>query len=123
MVYNIENPTGQSINFNAGIASAAFSKVDIAYERTLQAKTVGISPNPNNGAFNVSFASPSVTQLQLTVIDNTGRLIISTPVNTTVGQNKASINLSQGLKKGVYYVSLRGSGVNYNTQKVIIEGK
>ena len=123
VVYNIENPTGQTISFNAGIASAAFSKVDIAYERTLQAKTVGISPNPNNGAFNVSFASPSVTQLQLTVIDNTGRLIISTPVNTIVGQNKASINLSQGLKKGVYYVSLRGSGVNYNTQKVIIEGK
>ncbi len=122
VVYNIENPTGQTISFNAGIANAAFSKVDIAYERTLQAKTVGISPNPNNGSFKVSFASPVATQLQLTIVDNTGRLISSTPVTTTVGQNKASISLNQGLKKGVYYVSLRGSGITYSTQKVIIEG-
>jgi hypothetical protein len=55
-------------------------------------------------------------------VDNTGRLISSTPVTTTVGQNKASINLNQGLKKGIYYVSLRGAGITYNTQKVIIEG-
>jgi hypothetical protein len=123
VVYNIENPTGQTISFNAGIASAAFSKVDIAYQNTLQAKTVGISPNPSNGSFKVSFASPVATQLQLTIVDNTGRLISSTPVTTTVGQNKASISLNQGLKKGIYYVSLQGAGVKYDTQKIIIEGK
>ena len=123
VVYNIENPTGQSINFTAGITNAAFSKVDVAYEKTLQAKTVGISPNPNNGAFKVSFASPSATQLQLSIFDNTGRLVSSSSVSAIVGQNNTSINLTQGLKKGVYYVSLQGSGVNYNTQKIVINGK
>ncbi len=123
VVYNIENPTGQTISFNAGISNAAFSKLDITYEKSLQAKAVGISPNPSNGSFKVNFASPASTQLQLTVIDNLGRMVSSTMVNATTGNNTVSVSLNETLKKGVYYVSLQGAGVRYDTQKVMIQGK
>ena len=121
VIYNVENPTGQTITFNAGISNAAFSTEDIAYTRSLQAKTVGISPNPNNGSFKVSFASPTAAQLNLTVVDNIGRIISSTLVNATVGKNEVSVNINQTLKKGVYYVSLRGAGIKYDTQKIIMQ--
>ncbi len=123
VVYNIENPTGQTISFNAGISNAAFSKVDIAYERSLQAKAVGISPNPSNGNFKVSFASPAAAQLQLTIIDNLGRVVSTKQVNATQGNNTVSVSLNETMKKGLYFVSLQGAGTRYDTQKVMFQGK
>ena len=123
VVYNIENPTGQAISFNAGISNAAFSKVDIAYERSLQAKAVGISPNPSNGNFRVSFASPAAAMLKLMIIDNLGRVVSTKQVSATQGNNTVSVSLNETLKKGLYFVSLQGAGMRYDTQKVMFQGK
>lgn len=122
VVYNVINPTGQSISITTGITNAAFSTEDIAYERSLQVKAIGVSPNPNNGNFKVSFASPSAAQLTLKVVDVAGRLISSTPVSAIIGKNEVSINLSRVVNSNnVYFITLVGEGVKYNTQEVIMK--
>jgi hypothetical protein len=121
VVYNIENPSGQTVSFTAGISNASFTKEDLVYEKSLEVKAVSIIPNPNNGNFRVSFASPAAAQMHLVVVDNMGRMINSQQINTIAGKNEVSINLPQSLISSVYYLFLQGVGVRYNTQKVIIK--
>jgi len=120
VVYNVINPTGNSVSITTGITNSAFSTENIAYEQSLNVKTVSVTPNPNNGIFKVSFASPSATQLHLNVIDVTGRIVSTTLVNATTGKNEVSVNVSQVAKNGVYFVTLQGEGVKYNSQQVLL---
>ncbi len=121
VVYNVINTTGQSLNIKAGISNAAFSTTDIAYQQALQVKTVGVSPNPNNGSFKVSFASASNLQLRLAIVDITGRIVSSTMVNAVTGKNEVAVNLGQTTKGNIYFVSLQGAGTKYTTQKMLIK--
>lgn len=121
VVYNIENPSGQTVSFNAGISNAAFGTEDIIYEQTLNVKTVGVYPNPSNGNFRVSFASTTDAQLQLVVVDNSGRMVKTVPVSAAKGKNEVSIYLANSLMNSVYFVSLQGAGMRYNTEKIIIK--
>ena len=121
VVYNLVNTTGQSLNIKAGISNAAFSTKDIAYERTLQVKTVSVSPNPNNGNFKVSFSSPLNTSLRLAVVDMTGRIISSKMIDAVVGKNEVSVGVGMATKGGIYFISLQGAGTKYDSQKMIIK--
>ena len=121
VVYNLVNTTGVSMSIKAGISNAAFSTNDIAYERTLQVKAIGVSPNPNNGTFKVSFASPSNESLRLIVVDMTGRIISSKMVDAVVGKNEVSVSVGVATKGGIYFVSLQGAGIKYDSHKMIIK--
>jgi hypothetical protein len=121
VVYNVINPTGQSVSITTGISNAAFSTEDIAYEESLEVKVVSVTPNPNNGHFTVSFESPSAAQLTLKVIDLSGRTISTIPVNAITGKNEVAVNLNEGSTTGVYFVSLVGQTVKYNTREILIK--
>jgi hypothetical protein len=121
VVYNVINPTGQSVSITTGISNAAFSTADIAYEESLEVKVVSVTPNPNNGHFTVSFESPSAAQLTLKVIDLSGRTISTIPVNAITGKNEVAVNLNEGSTTGVYFVSLVGQTVKYNTREILIK--
>ena len=121
VVYNVINTTGQSLNIKAGISNAAFSTTDIAYQQALQVKTVGVSPNPNNGNFKVSFASATNASLRLAIVDITGRVVSNTLVNAVTGKNEVTVNLGQTAKGNIYFVSLQGAGTQYTTQKMLIK--
>ena len=122
VVYNMINTTGQSLNIKAGISNAAFSMVDIAYQQALEVKSVSVSPNPNNGNFKISFASPFTTQLHLAIVDITGRTISNTMVNAVTGKNEVAVNLGQSATKGnIYFVTLQGAGSKYITQRMLIK--
>jgi len=121
VVYNLINFTGVSMSMKVGISNAAFSTSNINYERSLEVKTVGVSPNPNNGNFRVSFTSPSNETLRLAIVDMTGRIISSSIVNAITGKNEVSVNVGTQNKGGIYFVSLQGAGVRYNSQRMMIK--
>ena len=121
VVYNLINFTGVSISMKLGISNAAFSKSDINYERSLEVKTLSVSPNPNNGIFKVRFNSPTNETLRLAIVDMTGRIISNTIVNALTGKNEVPVNVGFATKGNIYFVSLQGAGVKYDSQKMIIK--
>jgi hypothetical protein len=123
IVFSVEVPSGQATNFTASLSSVSFSKEDILYERTLELKTVSVSPNPNNGAFKVSFSSPKDAQLKLSVIDVSGKVVKTSMINATRGKNEVPVSLNQGVKNNLFIVTLEGSDIKYSTQKVLIQNK
>ena len=121
VIYNVENTSGQTLSFSAGISNAAFSTEDIALERALEVKTVSVSPNPSNGNFRVSFVTPSNTQLRLAITDITGRIVSSQMVNAVTGTNEVSVNLGQSMNGSLYFISLQGADSKYITQRMMIK--
>ncbi len=119
--YAIEVPSGQSTSINVGINNAAFTTEDVLYTRSLQVTTLNVSPNPNNGVFKVSFASPSARELRLSIVDLSGKVISSQLVNSSVGKNIVNVNLGRAINNSLYFVTLQGSGVKYDTQRAIIK--
>ena len=123
IVFSVEVPSGQATSFTASLTNVSFSKEDIIYERTLELKSVNVSPNPNTGTFKVSFESPKDVQLKLSIIDVAGKVIKTSIVNATRGKNEVSVSLNQGVKNNMFIVKLEGSDFKYSTQKVLIQNK
>ncbi len=71
---------------------------------------LAIYPNPNNGFFNVSFSAAStIRQLDITVRDITGRILVQKSFTGVSGNFKQEIDLSNEAK-GMYFVEIKADG-------------
>ena len=76
-----------------------------------------ISPNPSNGAFDISFESPS-QNISIYITDILGRNIHSEELGKFVGSYKKTIDLSS-FNKGIYFVRIVGEKGS-TTKKIIL---
>ena len=72
-----------------------------------------ISPNPNNGSFDL-IVSQASTDATIEILDLSGKIILSQKLN----RKKERINLDM-ISRGVYIVSLNQNGI-IKTEKLII---
>ena len=97
-----------------------FTKESAAYLNSLSSKEIQIYPNPATGkTFTCSFYSETATELTLKITDLSGRTIATQVVSAAVGQNTVPVKLNTNAT-GVHIITLDGTGVKYNTQKVIL---
>ncbi len=74
-----------------------------------------ISPNPNNGIFELDLTSFTGQVISVEITDNTGKLILRKPMFTNVH----SIDLSQNLTNGIYNISV-DNGEKKVTKRLMI---
>lgn len=67
---------------------------------------VQLYPNPNDGRFLISAGMAKVSQVDVTVTDIYGKMVISQSYNSAEGEFKKSINISE-LPAGVYFVRIQ----------------
>lgn len=77
------------------------------------ANSINVYPNPSNGQFNIDLGALSGQKVELTVFDNTGRMM----VEQTLNDNRVSID---GLNAGVYFVSIKTTE-GIVTKKVLVQ--
>ncbi|MBK6994661.1 MAG: T9SS type A sorting domain-containing protein [Lewinellaceae bacterium] len=63
----------------------------------------GISPNPNNGQFNLSYSDEQDTPAQLLIIDQSGRQISALNLSAVASQQL----VFQGIPSGFYWIQLK----------------
>ena len=76
---------------------------------------LSVYPDPSAGAFNVSFILVQPAALTVSVIDMTGRVVVSATENVyKQGVNNVMFDKAQtaGLSNGIYLIQVRGDGVN-----------
>jgi glucose/arabinose dehydrogenase len=78
---------------------------------------VTVFPNPASNKVNVTISAAADGKVQLSLIDNTGRVVIQNSVRVRKGNNSMDINIGT-LSAGVYYLSVTGAEVD---QKVKLE--
>ena len=78
----------------------------ISLEEFEIARDLKIFPNPSTGVYNISFELLGVQEVYLRVLNQTGQIVVSTPMATGSNQFATQIDLSQAAK-GVYLLQIQ----------------
>jgi len=74
---------------------------------------LSISPNPNNGNFTIEGLLPSnIRDIDLRVIDVSGKIIWEENIEAKKGKVNIPINLNQGIACGIYFIKLHSGTYN-----------
>lgn len=78
-----------------------------------------LSPNPNNGVYNIDFISRKNEAVQVDVLDMTGKQIFVQDWKVNTGGNTTTINISN-MAKGLYFTRLRSATQGSITFKIVV---
>lgn len=79
--------------------------------------SLNIFPNPNNGSFNLTYSLKEAQEVNLFVVDVTGKVVYTESVLATAGENNSQLNLN--LAGGVYFVRLQTADGAVNSRIAI----
>ncbi|OYY07653.1 MAG: hypothetical protein B7Y66_12340, partial [Sphingobacteriia bacterium 35-36-14] len=120
IIFTVEVGTGRNSQITTTIANVAFTKEDLNYLSSLEAKELALYPNPVTGnRITVNFSSAKAAELSLRVTDMSGKVITLKQVQAVKGMNTVQVPVSTGLK-AVHIVSLDGADMKYQSKKVMI---
>ncbi|MBR2647328.1 MAG: hypothetical protein IKD55_00665 [Sediminibacterium sp.] len=112
---------GRSTEVTTSLSSVSFTKDDLVYLRSLQAKDVTSYPNPSNGRFAVTFKADKDYSLNLKVTEAaSGKVVATKAVNAVKGENIVQMNVDGNGTQKLYIINLEGSNVKYKASKVVI---
>ncbi|MEN9598429.1 MAG: hypothetical protein RL596_740 [Bacteroidota bacterium] len=112
---------GQSTEVNVSLSGVSFTKEDLSYLRSLQARDVTSYPNPSNGRFNVTFKAEKDYNLTLRVTEAaSGKVIATRALNAVKGENIFQMNVDGNGTQKLYIINLEGTNVKYKPSKVVI---
>ena len=78
-----------------------------------------VFPNPSNGLLNIKTGNELTGEIQFTITDLNGKLILLGEINADNQNTLKSIDLS-GQPKGVYFVNVRVGEINYS-RKIVVQ--
>jgi hypothetical protein len=120
IIFTVEVGTSRNSPITTTLANVAFTKEDLNYLNSLDAKAVSVYPNPVTGnRITVNFSSAKAAELSLRVTDMNGKVLTLRQVQAVKGMNTVQVPVSNGLT-GVHLISLDGADIKYKTTKVMI---
>ncbi|MCG9900424.1 MAG: T9SS type A sorting domain-containing protein, partial [Hydrotalea sp.] len=121
VVFSIE-VNGANTAVNTTLGKVGFTKVDVDYLRSLEAKDVQLYPNPSNGRFTIQFRSAVEAPLTMRMTDAaTGRVVMSRAIQAVQGENQVTVEMGRS-SQGLYIVNLDGAnGLRYKPAKISIK--
>jgi hypothetical protein len=112
---------GRSTEVTTSVSSVSFTKDDLVYLRSLQARDVTSYPNPSNGKFTVTFKADKDYSLSLKVTEAaSGKVVASRAVNAVKGENIVQMNVDGNGTQKLYIINLEGSNIKYKAAKVVV---
>jgi subtilisin-like proprotein convertase family protein len=128
-IYNGSNPNGNWLVGVRDIAGADIGNV-VSYTLTICSQTAVLAsesfgiegfslyPNPNNGTFNIQFASTSSSEIKVNVHDMRGREIFNKAYQNN-GLFNESLQLNN-VQSGIYLVTVQ-DGARKEVKKIVVE--
>lgn len=107
-------------DFDFHVRKLAFSAEEVMSYNLLHSKSVTLSPNPNSGNFSYDFYSDVNQQLDMIIMDMTGKTITKQQVAATIGRNSVQVSLPSNISSGVYMVSMGNQQTQYAKIKVSV---
>ena len=95
-----------------------YSNILVFQNNSITSNDVKIIGNPAKDIFTLSFQSTENQVMNITVRDITGRQVIQQNINSSKGDNLASLPIPSTLNKGMYVVDLF-DGVQHRTAKFV----
>jgi len=89
------------------------------FSATNSETNLSVYPNPNKGNFSVNFTSATTENVVITLVDVTGREVLTRNTVAIIGENSIQVELN-GFSSGVYLLQMRFSS-NVSMSKVVVE--
>jgi hypothetical protein len=90
----------------------------VALKREINGAAISIYPNPASNQFQVSFEGFKSEEVNLNILDNSGRIVLAQ--NTNVFNNPVQIINASGFQSGVYYIHVSSETESF-VQKIVIK--
>ena len=121
VVFAIQVGTTNSSAVNTTLSNISFTKLEANYLNSLNSKEIQLYPNPSTAKnFNCSFYSNvDAQQLTLRVTDAMGITIATQQVNAVKGLNIVPVTINSNTN-GIHFITLDGTGVKYNSKKMLL---
>jgi hypothetical protein len=97
-----------------------YSKVLIVREQAEQATALKISPNPATANPTLSFYSESRQNVNVTILDASGRRVSNTSKLLNKGANSFTLSTPSQMSKGLYFVQVQFENGKMMTERLII---
>ncbi len=118
--FTVESAGGVKKSVDLLIDRMAFSKERVLSNKSLQSKSITLTPNPSNGNFSCQFASDDERTVILNVSDLSGRVVYSKEIKVARGFNKADISVPNYISGSILVVSVKAEDVKYDAAKLLI---
>ena len=79
-----------------------------------------VYPNPNNGAFTLSFNAEKASAYNLKVFDILGNAVYNDQIQAVIGENTVDIDLGK-TAQGMYQLSIQNDEGETRTLRLVIE--
>jgi uncharacterized repeat protein (TIGR01451 family) len=112
--FDFNTPVVTNDAFCVVVNPSAINDVSLAFE------DMKIIPNPNNGSFNINIESDYNREINVTVYDLLGRVILTKPDSLQSGGNNLNLNAQQ-IDAGIYLVNISDSHSLSITKRFIKE--
>jgi len=91
---------------------------NVGIEDNSSVTSAKIYPNPTNGNFAIELNMSNATDVNLQILDITGRVVYNEMLNLKSGYNYKSMNLSF-LTQGIYIVNIKNDKINLNKKLIL----
>ena len=109
------------------MTSAAFEQHSLSHTITPSATAVAavtkaslivVFPNPTTGNIFIQWSNKSIGNADVTISDLAGRTVLSSTININAASGQSQLNVND-LNNGIYFISIKGAGVNYNGKVMV----
>jgi hypothetical protein len=97
-----------------------YSKVLIVRNQSTQEMTMKVSPNPMTANPTISLWSDSRQNVNVKMLDASGRMVVQTQKQMNKGANSFVLNTSGNMKPGIYFVQMHFDNGKVMTEKVMV---
>ncbi|HTL81620.1 MAG TPA: T9SS type A sorting domain-containing protein [Bacteroidia bacterium] len=108
----------QPFDYASGLSNINIASPD-GMESMLLQNTLNISPNPNNGNFDLDVMLGNAGSAQITILDGLGQIVHAQTENSASGNIHVKLDLTS-LSKGVYFVQVRSEN-GVATKRLVIQ--
>ena len=120
--WQVRSVCGSSSNTSGFTSYNVFSTLSgsrITEGATELMDNLNVYPNPTRGLFNISFVSEEINNVEITVIDAFGKIIILENKQHFVGEYTKQVDLST-YPKGIYMVQIRTND-SFVSKRIVVQ--
>ncbi len=104
---------------NSDTIAITFENCNSINDANGESINISIYPNPSKGQFTLYSSSTNIKQLDMSIMNSTGKLILHKSLNNNAGEFNENIDI-RAYPKGIYFIKLSNNG-NDKSIKVIIQ--
>ena len=112
------SPSMSGAGFIQHTLSHTITPMTEAVGKVSSSSSIAVFPNPTTGNIFIQWTNKTIGNADVTISDLAGRTVFSSTININTASGQSQLNVND-LNNGIYLISIKGEGVNYNGKVMV----